>query len=47
MVPQIVPPEDDSEEEDMQTSVTPQPPVFDISFYNKHASLVIKVCHNP
>lgn len=51
MVPQVLPEgeEEQADEEagdgnEQSEAHTPQKPVFDISFYNKKASFVIKVC---
>lgn len=44
MVPAVLPAADtESSDDESETPPAPRPPVFDISFYNKRATLVIKV----
>lgn len=45
MVPTVIPPVEDSSDEEAEPPSKPAPPIFDVSFYNKKASLVFKVCN--
>ena len=46
MIPQVLPEEDNSGSsgDESETTAKSSPPVFDISFYNRKATIVFKVC---
>lgn len=45
MVPAVLPASEESSDDDDPTAASqPAPPVFDVSFFNRKASLIIKVC---
>lgn len=44
MVPAVLPAAEESSDDELEVQTKPSPPVFDVSFFNRKASLVIKVC---